>query len=181
MTKLTTLAFQPKLSGSGMQRRLGGYQAHHQTPKSQKKSHSPRFRRGTGSGPPFFRGGNPRFPPIQPETGIGVPGAGGRRAGDFVVWASAHPPCQLARTLRQLRRIGGLGCSPDQEIPGVPPAGQRFPVPAESGDGGFPDSRFRRSRESGIPSPFPGQIGNRGNGSSMGTSGSGRHPRSLAV
>ena len=52
--------------------------------------------------------------------------------------------------------------------PGNPPACRpRFsviPVPAESGNGGFPDSRFRPSRESGIPSPFPGQIGNRGNG-----------------
>ena len=39
--------------------------------------------------------------------------------------------------------------------------------PAESGNGGFPDSRSRPSRESEIPSPFPGQIGNRparGNG-----------------
>jgi hypothetical protein len=36
--------------------------------------------------------------------------------------------------------------------------------PAESGNGGFPHSRSRPSRESEIPSPFPGQIGNRGNG-----------------
>ena len=36
--------------------------------------------------------------------------------------------------------------------------------PAKSGNGGFPDSRFRPNRESGIPSPIPGQIGNRGNG-----------------
>ena len=36
--------------------------------------------------------------------------------------------------------------------------------PAESGNGPFPDSRFPADRESGIPSQFPGQIGNRGNG-----------------
>ena len=36
--------------------------------------------------------------------------------------------------------------------------------PAESGNGGFPDSRSRPSREPEIPSPIPGQIGNRGNG-----------------
>jgi hypothetical protein len=37
--------------------------------------------------------------------------------------------------------------------------------PAEFiGKRGFPASRFRPSRESGIPSPFPGEIGNRGNG-----------------
>ncbi len=38
--------------------------------------------------------------------------------------------------------------------------------PAKSGNGGFPDSRFRPNREleSGIPSPIPGQIGNGGNG-----------------
>ncbi len=34
----------------------------------------------------------------------------------------------------------------------------------QSGNGGFPNSRFRLSRESGTPCPFPGQIGNRGNG-----------------
>ena len=52
-------------------------------------------------------------------------------------------------------------------IPDVPICGQsgpRFPFPAESGNGGFPDSRSRPSRESEIPSPFPGQIGNRGDG-----------------
>ncbi len=37
--------------------------------------------------------------------------------------------------------------------------------PAKSGNGGFPDSRFRPNRESGLPSPpIPGQIGNQGNG-----------------
>ena len=36
--------------------------------------------------------------------------------------------------------------------------------PAKAGNGAFPDSRFRPNRESGIPSPIPGQIGNRGNG-----------------
>jgi hypothetical protein len=81
-----------------------------------------------------------------------------------------------------------------QEIPGVLPAGPRFPVPgprfpvpAESGNGGpgFPDSRsFRPSRESGIPSPFPGRRPNRDSESSgereSGTSESvtGRHPPS---
>jgi hypothetical protein len=40
----------------------------------------------------------------------------------------------------------------------------RFPAKAGNGPGGFPDSRFRPNRESGIPSPIPGQIGNRGNG-----------------
>ncbi len=44
--------------------------------------------------------------------------------------------------------------------------------PAESGNGGFPDSRSRPSREPEIPSPFPGQIGNRGERES-GISGSG--------
>ncbi len=53
-------------------------------------------------------------------------------------------------------------------FPGLRPIGapgdSRFP--AESGNGGFPDSRIPadRARESEIPSPFPGQIGNRGNG-----------------
>ena len=42
--------------------------------------------------------------------------------------------------------------------------GSRFPIPGEIGNGGFPDSRFRPNRESGIPSPIPGRIGNRGNG-----------------
>jgi hypothetical protein len=56
------------------------------------------------------------------------------------------------------------GTRPQRFPPPVP--GPRFPVPAdsESGSGEFPDSRFRPSREAGIPSPFPGQIGNRGNG-----------------
>jgi hypothetical protein len=54
---------------------------------------------------------------------------------------------------------------PDQEIPAESPAG----------DGGFPDSRFRPSRESGIPSPFPGQIGDGGNGN-WGVSGSDMTP-----
>jgi hypothetical protein len=43
-----------------------------------------------------------------------------------------------------------------------PRADSRFP--AKAGNGGFPDSRFRPNRESGIPSPIPGEIGNRGNG-----------------
>ena len=43
-----------------------------------------------------------------------------------------------------------------------PRADSRFP--AKAGNGGFPDSRFRPNRESGIPSPILGQIGNRGNG-----------------
>jgi hypothetical protein len=50
-----------------------------------------------------------------------------------------------------------------QGIPDFPICGQsgpRFPVR----NGGFPDSRSRPSRESEIPSPFPGRIGNRGNG-----------------
>jgi hypothetical protein len=79
--------------------------------------------------------------------------------------------------LRSSMDSGLISRSPDQEIPGPPPSGPRFPVPAESGNGdslfpdsprignlGFPVSRFWPDRESGIPSPIPGQIGNRGNG-----------------
>ena len=39
-----------------------------------------------------------------------------------------------------------------------------FLICGESGNGGFTDSRFRPSRESGIPSLFPGQIGMGGTG-----------------
>ena len=57
----------------------------------------------------------------------------------------------------------------------IPVPRPRFPVPAESGNGGFPDSRFRPSRESGIPVSRP----NRESGErELGTSGSGRHPPS---
>ena len=52
-------------------------------------------------------------------------------------------------------------CS-DQEIPGPANRDPDSRFPAKSGNGGFPDSR--PNRESGIPSPIPGQIGNRGNG-----------------
>jgi hypothetical protein len=103
--------------------------------------------------------------------------------------ASAAAPGQVAGPAGSLAdtRPGPRGCSDHvratslrvmgSPIIGVPPAvppagprfpvsGPRFPVPAESGNGGFPDSRFRPG-ESGIgdsPPPFPGQIGNRGSG-----------------
>jgi hypothetical protein len=63
---------------------------------------------------------------------------------------------------------------PEQETPGPPPSGPRFPESRsrpnrETGIPCFPIpaelvSRFWPNRESGIPSPIPGQIGNRGNG-----------------
>ncbi len=59
----------------------------------------------------------------------------------------------------------------DQEIPGSPNRDPDSRFPAESGNGPIPDSRFPADRESEIPSPIPGQIGNRG-GRELGTSGS---------
>ena len=62
------------------------------------------------------------------------------------------------RAIVNLRQHASGAWHSDQEIPGgVPPAGPRFPVPGP---------RFPVPAESGsgIPSPFPGQIGNRGNG-----------------
>ena len=55
----------------------------------------------------------------------------------------------------------------DQEIPGPANRDPDSRFPAESGNGGFP--RFPIPAESGIgegnlPSPIPGQMGNRGNG-----------------
>ena len=44
----------------------------------------------------------------------------------------------------------------------VRPIGAPFPVPSRIGRRGFPDSRFRQSRESGVPTQFPGEIGNGG-------------------
>ena len=57
------------------------------------------------------------------------------------------------RAIVNLRQHASGAWHSDQEIPGgVPPAGPRFPVPGPR----FPGS--------GIPSPFPGQIGNGGTG-----------------
>ncbi len=60
------------------------------------------------------------------------------------------------------------------DLPICRQSGPRFPFPTESGNGGFPDSRFRPrpsrdcESESGIPLSFqipgPGPIGNGGNG-----------------
>ena len=78
-----------------------------------------------------------------------------------------------------------------KDIPDVPICGQsgpRFPFKFPTGRIGkrgsrfkFPDSRSRPNRETGIPSPFPGKIGNRGNGNlNLGFPGLGdRHARSL--
>ena len=50
-------------------------------------------------------------------------------------------------------------------FPDLRPIRAPFPVPGRIGNGGkLADSRFRPNRETGIPSPFPCQIGNRGNG-----------------
>ncbi len=81
----------------------------------------------------------------------------------FLLQVGTWSPTRAPRrgSLRRLR----------QPRPGNPrPAesGPRFPFPAPGrirvGKRGFPVSRFRPSRESGVPSPFPGHIGNRGNG-----------------
>jgi hypothetical protein len=62
----------------------------------------------------------------------------------------------------------------------------RFQVPDLQRIGKSPDSRFRPNRESGVPSPIPGQIGNRGNrnwgfpGPSLGRSRGGAAPLQVA-
>ncbi len=149
MTKLTTLAFQPKLSGSGMQRRLGGYQAHHQTPKSPKKFRFAPISPGNGElvDPPCFRGGNPRFPPIQPETGIGVPDGGG---GPGISWSG--PP--RIRRANWPEHCGSYGASADSDV-----AQTRKSPTCRPRDR---DSRSRPNRETGdFPIPDSGGVGNR--------------------
>ncbi len=95
--------------------------------------------------------------------------------GQFVQMLSKLLTANVSRTQGNIQpRIVPAVLAPAlwQGIPDFPICGQsgpRFPFPAESGNGDFPimsDSRFRPSRKSGIPSPFPGpgQIGNRGNG-----------------
>jgi hypothetical protein len=79
---------------------------------------------------------------------------------------------------------GSGGADHWQETPGVPPAGPRFPVPAESGNGRgdfpIPDSGRLGVGNRGFPPRFPAKsgIGGTGIGGFTVTSGSGRHPSS---
>jgi hypothetical protein len=126
-----------------------------------------------------------RFP-IPAESGIGdsLPVSrpnrewGGTGIGDFRVWSSSSIGRSLALSLR--RKAGGgrnlhlkdsrqhsaqdrACCTHTRRVSPI----SRFAANRATGDFPIP-RRFRPSRESGIepwiPSPFPGQIGNRGNG-----------------
>jgi hypothetical protein len=85
--------------------------------------------------------------------------------------AGGRPDVHAESAIEGLMATSSVGSCELYSHRRVPPisrfAANRGPdsrFPAESGNGGFPDSRSRPSRESEIPSPFRGQIGNRGNG-----------------
>jgi hypothetical protein len=81
---------------------------------------------------------------------------GGRPESAFEGLLRQHPLSPAVLTPQ------GMDGSPISRFAANRDPDSRFP--AESGNGPIPDSRFPADRESGIPSPFPAQIGNRGNG-----------------
>jgi hypothetical protein len=113
MTKLTTLAFQPKLSGSGMQRRLGGYQRRIIRPRNpQNFPTPPDFAGERGVDPRFSGEGIPvsrRFG--QNLTGFGVPGGGG---GPGISWSQAAPPRVCRASWPE--HCGSYGASADSDV-----------------------------------------------------------------